>query len=129
LQPGDRILEIDNSGDRQLRFRDLRTAVMLANLDAGVNFLIERQGVDKPFLVNVKPDPDKKRLRPTIGVAPPETTTLSDEKATFAGSPAAETGKFKPRDKIVAIDDALVATHAELLAELTRQEAKWCQAA
>jgi regulator of sigma E protease len=27
LQPGDRIVEIDNSGDRQLRFRDLRTAV------------------------------------------------------------------------------------------------------
>ena len=120
LQPGDRILEIDNSGDRQLRFRDLRTAVMLANLDEGVNFLIERAGVDKPFLVNVKPDPDKNRMRPTIGVTPPETTTLSDEKATFAGSPAAETGKFQPRDKIVAINDAPVATLAQLLAEQTR---------
>ena len=122
LQPGDRILEIDDSGDRQLRFRDLRTAVMLADLDAGVNFLVERAGVDKPFLVNVKPDPDKNRLRPTIGVAPPETTTLSDEKATFAGSPAAETGKFKPGDKIVAIDDAPIATHARMLAELTRRQ-------
>ncbi len=122
LQPGDRFLEIDDSGDRQLRFRDLRTAVMLADLDAGVNFLVERAGVDKPFLVNVKPDPDKNRLRPTIGVAPPETTTLSDEKATFAGSPAAETGKFKPGDKIVAIDDAPIATHAEMLAELTRRQ-------
>ena len=120
LQPGDRILEIDDSGDRQLRFRDLRTAVMLADLDAGVNFLVERVGVDKPFLVNVKPDPDKNRLRPTIGVAPPETTTLSDEKATFAGSPAADTGNFKPGDKIVAIDDTPVATHAEMLAVLTR---------
>jgi regulator of sigma E protease len=122
LQPGDRILEIDDSGDRQLRFRDLRTAVMLANLESGVNFLVERQGVDKPFLVNVKPDPDKNRLRPTIGVAPPETTTLSDEKATFAGSPAAATDKFKPRDKILSIDDAPVATHADLLAELTRHQ-------
>jgi regulator of sigma E protease len=120
LQPGDRILEIDNSGDRQLRFRDLRTAVMLADLDSGVNFLVERAGVDKPFLVNVKPDPDKNRMRPTIGVAPPETTTLSDEKATFAGSPAAATGKFQPRDKIVAVNDTPIATYAQLLAEMTR---------
>jgi regulator of sigma E protease len=122
LQPGDRILEIDDSGDRQLRFRDLRTAVMLANLDVGVNFLIERQGVDKPFLVNVKPDPDKKRLRPTIGVAPPLTTTLRDDKAAYAETPAAETGKFKPRDKIVAIDDAPIAAYPDLLAELTRHQ-------
>ncbi len=122
LQPGDRVLAIDNSDDRQLRFRDLRTAVMLADLNQGIDFLIEREGVDKPFLVNVKPDPDKNRMRPTIGVAPPETTTLSNEKATFAGTPAAKTGAFKPGDKIVSVDETAIDAHAQLVAAFTRHQ-------
>ncbi|HTM56528.1 MAG TPA: site-2 protease family protein [Pirellulales bacterium] len=121
LQPGDKILEINDSGDRQLRFRDLRTSVMLANLNRGVNFLIQREGVERPFVVNVKPDPDKKRMRPTIGVAPPETLVLAD-KPTYADTPAGETHAFKPGDKIVAVDGKPMERHADFLAELARRE-------
>jgi regulator of sigma E protease len=120
MQPGDKILQIDDSGDRQLRFRDLRTAVMLADLNKGIDFQIKRRGIEKPIWLNVKPDPYKSRMRPTIGVVPPETTSLSEEKATFAGTPAAKTRAFKPNDKIVAINGKPVEEFADLLSEQTR---------
>lgn len=122
MQPGDKIVEINNSGDRPLRFRDLRTAVMLANLEEGINFRIQREGVDQPFWVNVTPDPDKNRMWPTIGVWPPRITTLSDEKSTIAGTPAAKTGAFKPGDKIASIDGSPIDSQPEYLKLLTRYQ-------
>ena len=71
MHPGDQIVGINDSGDRPLRFRDLMNAVALGDLEHGIDFEIKREGVEKPFLVNVRPDPDKKRLRPTIGVVQP----------------------------------------------------------
>jgi regulator of sigma E protease len=120
LQPGDQFLQIDHSGRRQLRFRDLMTAVALGDIQSGIDFEIERPGVKEPFWVNVKPDPITKRLRPTIGVLRPLTLTLSEEKAVYAGTPAARTGAFKRRDKIVALGGTPVHSFADYEAQLVR---------
>ncbi len=50
LRPGDKFLAINDSGDRQLRFRDLMNAVALCDLETGIDFLVKREGVEKPFL-------------------------------------------------------------------------------
>ena len=118
LQPGDRILEIDDSGDAAAISRSDERPWRWATWTAASIFAIEREGVDKPFLVNVKPDPDKNACGPRSASLPPQTTTLSDEKATFAGTPAAETGAFKPGDRIVRSTATPVATLRRLLAEL-----------
>ena len=120
LQPGDEFLQIDDSGSRPLRFRDLMTAVTLGDIQRGVDFEIKRQGVEKPFRVSVKPAPDKLRMRPTIGVAPPRTTQLSDQKPVIDGTPAAAVDAFEPGDTIVSIGDAQIHSYADQLKELTR---------
>ncbi len=119
LQPGDQILAIGDSGDQQLRYRDLLTAVALCDLQKGIDFTIRRAGVAEPFRVNVKPDPDKNRMRPTIGVLPPRISSLSPEKAVYADTPAAATGEFHKGDKIVAVGGVPVATYPEVVAQLT----------
>jgi regulator of sigma E protease len=119
LQPGDRVLQIeDNKGP--LRFRDLMSAVALGDMTHGVDFLIQREGVKEPFLVNIKPDRVGDRLVPMIGVASPLTTTLARNPVVDGGTPAAETGKFAEGDKIVAVDGRPVDSYAQLLAELNR---------
>jgi regulator of sigma E protease len=120
LRPGDKIREINNSGDRQLRFRDLMTAVALANVDKGVDFFIEREGVKEPFWVNVKPDPDTKRLRPTIGVGSPQLPKVSDQYVALAGTPAAKIDKFKPGDRIVEIGGVPIKGFVDYEAQLAR---------
>jgi len=119
LQPGDRFIQINHSGDRPLRFRDLKTAVALGNIENGVDFEVEREGVPKPFWVNVKPDSAKNRLSPMIGVTPPFITKLRDDKVAYAGTPAAQAG-FQPGDKIVAVEGTPVATYGDLLRNMSR---------
>jgi regulator of sigma E protease len=121
LRPGDQILGINDSGDRPLRYRDLMTAVALCDLEEGVNFLIQREGVEKPFLVNVRPDPTTNRFRPTIGVLNPLTTQLSSTKATRTGSPAEAAKGFEPGDTIVRVGDVEIKGYADLVAALVRQ--------
>jgi len=120
IHPGDQIVGINDSGDRPLRFRDLMNVVALGDLDRGVDFEIKREGVEKPFWVNVRPDPDKKRLRPTIGVVQPRTTQLSDSKPTVAGTPAAKTGKFEKGDTIIKVGETEIRGYADLVAALAR---------
>ncbi len=127
LQPGDEFLQIDDSGSRPLRFRDLMTAVTLGDIQRGVDFEIKRQGVEKPFRVSVKPAPDKLRMRPTIGVAPPRTTQLSDQKPVIDGTPAAAVDAFEPGDTIVSIGDAKIHSYADQLKELTRHPGETLQ--
>ncbi|REK15607.1 MAG: PDZ domain-containing protein [Planctomycetota bacterium] len=119
LQPGDRVLAIDDY-DGPLRFRDLMSAVALGDMNEGVDFLIEREGVEKPFLVNIKPDIQDGRLVPMIGVASPHVPTLKSNPMVLGATPAAETGKFEPGDKIVAVNDTPVDSYADLVAQLTR---------
>ncbi|MEX2111961.1 MAG: site-2 protease family protein [Pirellulales bacterium] len=121
LRPGDTFLAINNSGERPLRFRDLMNAVALGDLEKGIEFLVEREGVEKPFWVNVRPDPDKKRFRPTIGVINPRTTQLADEHPAIKDTPAAATGAFEPGDRIVQVGDVEIEGYADLVAALAQQ--------
>ena len=69
LQPGDQFVAIDIRGDRPLRFRDLMPAVALCDLKTRHRLRRQARGPGRAVLVNVKPDVDRSRLRPTIGVA------------------------------------------------------------
>ncbi len=121
LRPGDSFLAINNSGDRQLRFRDLMNAVALCDLEKGIDFLVQREGVEKPFWVNVRPDPDKKRFRPTIGVLSPRTTQLAEKNPAIKDTPAAATDAFQAGDQIVQIGDAQIKGYADFVAALARR--------
>jgi regulator of sigma E protease len=123
MQPGDTIVQINHSGDRPLRFRDLMNAVALADMKEGIDFQIRREGVAEPFWINVKPDLDTRRLRPTIGVVQPLVPTLREKQAMFEGSPAAKTGKFEPGDRIAAIDGREIKQYADYEAALARDPA------
>ncbi|MGD9720833.1 MAG: site-2 protease family protein [Pirellulales bacterium] len=121
MHPGDKIVGINNSGDRPLRFRDLMNAVALCDLDEGINFHVQREGVAEPFVINVRPDPDTKRFRPTIGVINPRTTQLGEEKPTIPDTPAAATQAFEPGDRIVQVGDMPIKGYADLVAAFARQ--------
>jgi regulator of sigma E protease len=123
LQPGDQVLAIDGR-EGNLRFRDLMSSVALGNLDEGVEFVIRREGTDEPIHVNLKPQNADGRLLPTIGVTSPLSTTLERKPVVVGGTPAAETGKFREGDTIVAIDGASVKSYAEVLSELNRKNDK-----
>ncbi len=120
LHPGDQFVGIDDWSKRQLRFRDLRYAVALANLETGVNFEIKRVGVEKPFWITIKPDMKQGRLLPTIGVRMPMTTTLQEQYAVMPDSPAAAAGEFRPGDKIVAVGGQPVDSYADLDSQMAR---------
>ncbi|MBI3837247.1 MAG: site-2 protease family protein [Planctomycetia bacterium] len=120
LQPGDMFVQIDHSGDRQLQFHDLMLAVALGNMEKGIDLQIKREGVTEPFWVNLKPDPDKNPLRPTIGVAGPATTKLAPKNPVVEGTPAAKANAFHGDDRIVAVGGVSIHTYAELQKELAR---------
>ncbi len=117
IQPGDEIMKINDS-EGPLRFRDLMSAVALGDLSTGVEFKIERPGVDKPIFVNVKPDKVNQRLVPTIGVAPPFSTTLDRDPIVDGDTPAAEVDAFEVGDTITAVADVPVKTQADIDAQL-----------
>ena len=119
LQPGDRIVGIEGYGDAPLRFRDLMGAVAFGNIEKGVDFKVQREGVAEPFWVNVKPDLTAGRLLPMIGIMSPRTTKLEQNPIVYGGTPAAQAG-FKEGDVITAIDDVPVKTYADYEAQLTK---------
>ncbi len=126
LQAGDRILSID--GRKTERFRDLMSAVALGNLQHGIDFEIQREGVDKPFVVNLKPESANGRLLPTIGVVSPRTTSLDGAEGAplvRGGTPAGNAHEsFKAGDQIVAVGGVPVKTFADFEAESVRQADK-----
>ena len=118
LQPGDRILAIGGY-QGPVRFRDLRSAVALTDVTEGVDFTIKREGVEKPFRVNLKPDTAEGNLVPSVGVVGPLTTDLDRNPIVSGGSPAADVGEFKLGDKVVVVDGKQVKTYADIVALLT----------
>ena len=113
LQPGDMFIDINHSGRRELSFRDLTNAVALSDLSKGIDFLVQRPGVEEPFWVNLRADLSASRLLPTIGVVSPRTSNLA-EKPVYAGTAAAKPKAFRGNDKIVAVNDQAITTYAEL---------------
>jgi regulator of sigma E protease len=61
---------------------------------------------------------------PMVGVAPPLTTALERNPILFGGMPAAETGKFQERDKIVAVDATPIKSYVDLQTQLVKNADK-----
>ena len=124
IRPGDEIVSI--AGKPTSLYQDLMTGISLGNLENGISMEIQRPGVAQPITVVVHPD----RLigKPTIGVAPPQTTSLlayADFPATWADSPAAMAKpEFQPGDEIVAVDGQPVKNVVQLDAQLIEHAAK-----
>jgi regulator of sigma E protease len=120
MHPGDMFVAINDSGGRPLRYRDLMQAVALGNLEKGITFEVKRPGDEKPFPINVKPDLEARRMRPTIGVLPPLTTKLADSRPVIAGTPAGNSDAFRPGDLIVSVGGVEVSTYPDIDSQLTR---------
>jgi len=120
IEPGDEIVQI-NGSTGPLRWRDLMAAVALGNMEKGVEFTIERPGVEEQLVFNVHPDKVGSRLVPTIGVSSPRTTTLDRKPIVNGDSPAgSNVDQFEQGDKIVAVNGTKVETFPELEAQLLR---------
>jgi regulator of sigma E protease len=129
LRPGDKILKI--AGKEMKHFRDLQTAIALGDIDKskGVEIELERPGVEKPFVVTVKPDNSLGAF--FIGVAPARTTRLLENRPTWliqkrppvvAGSAASRTRlQFHNDDEIVRIDDVPISNYGQINRELARK--------
>lgn len=112
LRVGDRIVEI---GDKPVkRFQELKAIVSLGNIDQGVSMVVERPGVPEPKTFVIKPD----RIRdlPSIGVAPPLTTTLNEEGPAVRPESAAAKADpaFQAGDRVVAVNGTPVDDYAHL---------------
>ncbi len=117
MKVGDRIIEI--GGRKVQRFRDLREAVSLGDIDNGIPIVVSRPGAQQPLKFNVMPD--SSGLLPIIGVVNPWTTSLLPEEiAVRPGSAAAKARpKFELGDRIVRIDDVPIDDYAQLHSCLT----------
>lgn len=122
MRPGDQIVKIgDEAKSGNLRFQDLKLAVMFSDPEHGVRLKIKRDGVAEPFWITVKPNnANKERLAPTIGVAPSCTTQLDEEHPVRPGSVAAADDKLKGNDTIVAVNGVPVSDYTGLMAELAK---------
>jgi regulator of sigma E protease len=124
IRPGDEIISI--AGKPTSLYQDLVTGISLGNLENGISMEIRRPGVAEPIAVVVHPD----RLigKPTIGVTPPQTTSLllyPEIPPTWAGSPAAEANPgFEPGDEIVAVDGQPVTNVVQLEGQLVEHSGK-----
>lgn len=119
LEPGDQIVRI---GDvENPRYTDLKSEIVLSNLEQGVDLSILRQGREKPFSVHLVPDPKGgERLMPTIGVLPPQSLELSPVQPTWPDSPADRVEpKIQPGDRIVEVDGRPIETYPQWLKILT----------
>jgi regulator of sigma E protease len=117
LRVGDQIEEIN--GQKVGRFVDVMKNISLGdNIAEGIPILVRRPGVNGPLTIPVTPDTT--RLRPTIGVGSPFSTTLhGQDRPALPGSPAARAEpKFQSGDRIVQIHDEPVQTYAQIHAYL-----------
>jgi regulator of sigma E protease len=116
LMPGDQIIEL--AGRPVDRWQELRTGISLGDVADGVTMVVKRPGQEKPISVTVMPD--RTGRYPTIGVGVPMTNTLGETLPVWPGTASASAGpeKFQPGDTVVGIDDAPVASYAEVRRQL-----------
>ena len=129
LQPGDRIIQINDLPsveERPLRFRDLMEAVTLSDPETGVRFKVQREGVEEPIWITIKPDEAKAKLTlaPTIGASSPLTTKLNEEEPVLPDTPLAKTEDFKGNDRVLAVDGHEVKNYSELEGYLARNPSR-----
>jgi len=112
LKPGDRITQV--GGTPVERYKDLRVAVSVGDIEEGVSVVVERPGVAAPFTVTLHPQ--RTGPYPTIGILPPMSPVLNTQlppvmPATTAGHAVPP---FLPGDRIVAIDGQPVSDYSQL---------------
>jgi regulator of sigma E protease len=98
LKSDDEIVRI--GGIENPRFEDIMKAVVLGNIDNGVELKVRRPGEEDLLSFNLRPV--RKGLMPRIGVTSPALTSLSNDLPAHDISSANE--QFRPGDRIVAID-------------------------
>ncbi len=111
LKVGDQITEI--RGAPVDRYKDLRAAVSVGDIEGGVPMLVERPKAPQPVLITVHPK--KTGPYPTIGVLPPMIPVLDTRLPVLPGTPAgAVRPEFRPGDRIVAIDGQPISDYADV---------------
>ena len=122
LRPGDDIVQIEDIENP--RYRDLFASVALADLEKGVQFTVKRPERSEPFTVTIYPERLDGRLKPTIGVPPPESTILATEVPEFRWLPAGKTEMFHDGDEIIKVNGVAISSFAELQVALVNSSAK-----
>ncbi|MEO0529909.1 MAG: site-2 protease family protein [Planctomycetota bacterium] len=118
LQTGDRFVKINEIEDPN--YQELVEEVILGDLDAGIDCVIETAGGTTREL-NLKPR--KTGKMPQIGIAPPTRPVLASKDAVVPNTPAAELGEdgFEDGDHIIAIGDTTIDSYADLAAVLKQR--------
>jgi regulator of sigma E protease len=113
LKVGDRITHI--RGKPVDRYKDLRAAVSVGDIEGGVPLVIQRPGVAQPVLVTVQPRQSKGIPYPTIGVHMPLTPVLDPRLPVIPATPAAAAQPaLAGGDRIVAIDGQTIDSYAQI---------------
>ena len=119
LQPGDEIIELE--GKQSPSFSDLRSGVMLSQLERGVSMRIDREASDAPISLTLRPM--KGPGLAMIGVAPAAALRFQSP-AVFPFSPAADAQwvsgpqdtkqkELLPGDELTHIDGVEVTSHVQ----------------
>ena len=114
LQTGDKIVRI---GDvKNPMFRDLQRGIHFGdNLDQGVEFVVERPGVEKPIELTVFPDTGGPgRLAPMIGIGNGVERELSKPPVSPYSPLAGLKNGFEAGDELMAVEGQPVADSLEL---------------
>ncbi|MCA9247032.1 MAG: site-2 protease family protein [Planctomycetales bacterium] len=120
VQPGDEITKIANTP--KPRFQDLKSNVMLGDMENGVPVEISRPGVDGTISLTIRPEKKLSGL-PTIGVLNPRTLDLpASVEPVIPGSSAARAEPaFAPGDKLLAANGEPLADNRALTRLLARE--------
>ncbi len=132
IEPGDEIVQIANTVDPT--FSQLKGDVTLGDLDHGIQCRVRRTANGEVVALTLKPEQGNGHLA-TIGIAGPQSLTLSDLMPVIDSSSAAQAklvspaegdiqaggAKFESGDEIVRVGDIAVKNYREFTAELARQ--------
>ncbi len=124
LRVGDRILEV--SGQKVQTFRDVLEAIVLGDVQNGVEMVVKRPGREQPLRFNVKTQ--RMAGRQGIGIGSSFEPWLTQEKdlmPAVPGSAATEaTPPFQLGDRFLSINDQPVASYAQINAYLALHPAE-----
>ena len=125
MRTGDEIVGVGSIDDPI--FTDLQRAVTLGNVEAGVEFRVERPADGSVQTLTLYPDTDLGI--PSIGVTSPYSTTIpaslpADSREEMPGALASAEPPLEAGDTIVAVDGTPVASYGELVAALSQTPAE-----
>jgi len=121
LQPGDRVLSIDNDPTRT--FADIHIAAAMARPGSTLALKVERAGVERPLEFNLVPEKDPTGGLLSIGVAPGSSTKLigaggdDDDRRIvqeFLERAGLATTGVKPGMTLTAVNDREVSAYGQL---------------